>query len=54
LDNLISNGLHQLPEASIITVTSKGKNHFLYFIKSPSFHISVDAIQLAQLNRMIK
>jgi len=32
----------------------KGNNHLLYLINSPSFHISFTAIQLEQLNRMIK
>jgi len=35
-------------------VTSQGNNHLLDLIISPSFHISFNAIQLAQLNRMIK
>jgi len=41
-------------QANKTTVNSQGNNHLLYLIISPSIHISFNAIQLAQLNRMIK
>jgi len=35
-------------------VTAKGNNYLLFLTNSPSLHISINAIQLAQLNKMIK
>jgi len=37
-----------------ITVTSKSNNHLQYLIISPSSRILFGAIEIAQLNRMIK
>jgi len=54
VDNLICNELLQLFQANKTTVTSKGYEHLLYLIISPSFQISFNAIQLAKLKRMIK
>ena len=54
VDNLICNELHQLFQANKATVTTKDNKHLPYLIISPSFQISFNAIQLAQLNRMIK
>jgi len=54
VDNFICNELHHLFQANKATVTSKGNKYILYLIISPRFQISFNAIQLAQLNRMIK